>query len=54
MNDNKFEWISVSELAKRLGKTTQTVYNLIKDGKYETVEFKRGKMRGYLVKVEKA
>lgn len=51
MND---EWISLSELAKRLGKTYQTAYNhAVKDGRYETMPFKRGKMSGWLVKVPK-
>jgi hypothetical protein len=51
MNDANFEWISVSELAKRINKTTQTAYNQCRAGKWETMEFKRGdKMKGILVK----
>lgn len=49
----EWEWISVSELAKRLGITTQQVYNRIKDGMYETINYQRGSMNGYLVKVKK-
>lgn len=44
------EWISVSELARRIGKSKQTAYNLIEKGVYETKTFSRGKMNGYLVK----
>ena len=43
------DWISVSEMAKRLGCTKQTIYNHIKDGRYKTKEFHRGSMRGILV-----
>ena len=49
MNE-EYEWISVSELALRIGKSKQTAYNLIKNGVYETKTFSRGKMNGYLVK----
>lgn len=52
--DNGFEWISLSELARRIGKTYQTAFNYaVKDGRYETMEFTRGKMRGWMVKVAK-
>lgn len=49
MNE-EYEWISVSELALRIGKSKQTAYNLIEKGVYETKTFSRGKMNGYLVK----
>lgn len=48
-NNNMDEWVSVSELAQRLGKTQQTIYNHIKQGYYRTKVFKRGTMRGLLV-----
>lgn len=47
------EWVSVSELARRIGKTKQTIYNYIRQNLYETMEFRRGKMIGILVKVPK-
>lgn len=47
------EWVSVSELARRIGKTKQTVYNYIRQGLYATMEFQRGKMKGILVQVPK-
>lgn len=51
---SNYEWISVSEFARRIGKTTQTVYNMLKTGDFETLEFNRGtKMRGILIKVKK-
>lgn len=53
MENNKTEWVSVSELAKRLGKSKQTVYNRIKQGCYETKVFQRGSMRGLLVGTSK-
>lgn len=53
MNE-KFELLSVSEVAKLDNKSIQTVYNHIRFGLYETVEFKRGsKMRGVLIKYPK-
>ena len=52
-NEQELEWVSVSELAKRLHKTKQTVYNLIKRGVYETKEFQRGSMRGILICIPK-
>lgn len=44
------DWISVSEMAKRLGCTKQTCYNHLKQNKYEYKTFSRGSMRGLLVK----
>lgn len=50
---NKYELLSVGEMAKRIGVSSQTIYNRIAQGLYETVEFKRGsKMRGFLIKVK--
>lgn len=44
------DWISVSEMAKRLGVTKQTCYNHLKQNRYEYKTFSRGSMRGLLVK----
>lgn len=53
-NESKdMEWVSVSELARRIGKTKQTIYNYIRQNLYETMVFRRGKMTGILVKVPK-
>lgn len=52
-NDEKYEWISVSSFARRMGKTPQTVYNYIRDGRCECVSFTRGAYKGYLIKVKK-
>ena len=46
------EWISVQEYAQRIRKSKQTVYNMINNGSLEVQMFKRGKMNGYLIKVE--
>ena len=43
------EWISVSTMAKLIGKSEQTVRNRIRKGLYETMTFSRGKMKGILV-----
>ena len=43
------DWISVSEMAKRLGCSKQSIYNYIKAGRYKTKEFHRGSMKGILV-----
>lgn len=53
MNENEYEWISVSSLAVQLNVTSQTIYNRIKRGDYQVKEFKRGDMRGVLVGVKK-
>lgn len=50
-NNNKGEWVSVSDLANRLGVSKQTIYNRAKCGMYETKEFSRGKMKGILILV---
>lgn len=50
MSEKNYEWISVSELASRIGKSKQTVYNWIAKGKLETRTFSRGTMNGILVK----
>lgn len=47
------KWLSVSEFASLLGVSSQTIYNRIARGSYETQEFRRGKMRGILVRVPK-
>ena len=50
MDNEQFEMLSVSTVAKRLGKSSQTIYNQIKAGMWETQEYQRGKYRGLLVK----
>ena len=50
--EEKNEYISVSEYAKRIGKSTQTVRNWIKQGRVKTMTWKRGKMIAILCKVE--
>lgn len=53
MENSEIEWVSVSELAQRLGKSKQTIYNKIRQGCYETKVFNRGSMRGLLVGTSK-
>lgn len=43
------EYISASEYAKFIGKTTQTVYNMINEGKIASNVFTRGGMIGHLI-----
>lgn len=43
------EWISVSEYARKVGKSTTYVYSMIRDKKVEYKSFKRGKYVGYLI-----
>lgn len=52
-HSDKYEWIGVSELARRKNVSTQLIYLQIKEGVYETTEFARGSMKGYLIKVPK-
>ena len=49
-NNDGFEFISVSEAAKRYGVSNQTIYNRIRGGLYETIDFERGCYKGILVK----
>lgn len=50
----QYELLSVSEVARLEKKSIQTIYNHIRFGMYETVDFKRGsKMRGMLIKYPK-
>ena len=53
INKNNYDWVSVSEYAKILGKSKQTVYNMVKANKLESKQFKRGSMIGLLIKCEK-
>ena len=48
--NEQYEMLSVSDVAKKLGVTSQTVYNQIKAGMWETQEFKRGQYKRILVK----
>ena len=50
MEVQESELISVSEFAKRKNISQQTVYNWIKSGLVECVEFQRGTMKGKLIK----
>ena len=52
MNENDYDWVSVSEYANRLGKSKQTIYNMVKANKLESKQFKRGSMIGLLIKCE--
>lgn len=47
------EYLAVSEYAKRLGVSNQTIRNRIDDGLIETITFQRGKMKGILCVVKK-
>lgn len=49
--EGNYEYVSISTLAKRLGVSGQTIRNRIKEGQYETMQFKRGVMNGLLIKV---
>lgn len=49
-NDIMYEWVSASTLAQRLGCSTTTIYDRIKQGMYETQVFARQGMHGYLIK----
>lgn len=43
------EYISASDYAAFVGKTTAQIYNLIHDGSVPAVKFTRGTMNGWLV-----
>lgn len=53
MNEQEYEWIAISEMAKREGVTAQTIRNRIAQGMYETQTFQRGTMIGILIKTPK-
>lgn len=48
----KEEMIGISEYAKRIGKSKQTVYNWIKKGKLDCATYQRGTMNGLLIRVK--
>ena len=48
--ESNAEWYSASELAALLKVSTQTIYNRIRRGEYETQPFKRGVYNGFLIK----
>lgn len=52
-NEDNMDWLSVSEVARIKKCSTQTIYNHIREGLYETKEFRRGSMNGILVKFPK-
>jgi len=52
MDNSNTEWYSASELASMLNVSTQTIYNRIKQGKYEAKPFKRGVYKGFLIKYD--
>lgn len=52
MSYNDYDWVSVSEYAKRIGKSKQTVYNMVKEQRLESKTFRRGSMIGLLIKCE--
>lgn len=45
------KWVSVSTFARMRGVSVTTVYNMRDAGLIECMDFKRGSMRGFLVKV---
>ena len=53
MNENDYDWVSVSEYAKLQKRSKQTIYNWCKAGVVEFKTFKRGSMIGLLVKCER-
>lgn len=53
MDNENYQMVSVSTVARRMGVTAQTIYNQIKAGLWETTEYQRGKYRGILVKFPK-
>lgn len=46
---NAKECVGVSELAKRLGVSKQTIYNKIRRGELAAKRFERGQYHGYLI-----
>lgn len=53
MENGQYEMLSVSTVATRQGVTPQTIYNQIKSGMWDTIEYNRGKYKGVLVKYPK-
>lgn len=51
--EQEYEWVSVSEMARRIGVSTQTIYLRIKAGIYETQRIERGSSHGWIIKTPK-
>ena len=53
MNEQDYEWVSVSTFATRINVSVQTIYNRIAQGLYPKKTYKRKSMNGILVGVPK-
>lgn len=52
-SNDEYRYLSVSEFAQLIGKSTTHVYNMIAKGEVETVPFQRGQYNGYIIKIKK-
>lgn len=51
--NDEYRYLSVSEYAKTISRSTTHVYNLIADGKIDTIPYARGNYNGYVIRLKK-
>ena len=51
-SNDEYKYLSVSEFAQLIGKSTTHVYGMISRNELETVPFQRGKYNGYIIKIK--
>lgn len=51
--NEEYRYLSVSEYAQLIGKSTTYVYGMIARNELETVPFNRGQYNGYVIKIKK-
>ena len=52
-NNDEYRYLSVSEYAEMVGKSTTHIYGMIARNELETIPFQRGNYNGYVIKIKK-
>ena len=52
-NNDEYRYLSVSEYAEMIGKSTTHIYGMIARNELETIPFQRGNYNGYIIKIKK-
>ena len=52
-NNDEYRYLSVSEYAEMVGKSTTHIYDMIARNELETIPFQRGNYNGYIIKIKK-
>ena len=52
-SNDEYRYLSVSEYANMLQKSTTHVYNMIAKGMLDTIPYQRGNYNGYVIRLKK-